>query len=232
MKKLLVLTIIFFICTITIGQTTPINRTTQKHKAYNEAANKLLLVSNSLEQVKRAFALGANPNIKRNSFGAPFIDAIESNSIEMVQSFLDNGANPNLYLYDINFGESTPLWTAIIKHNYNMVELLINAGADPNLAMKDGQTVLFWTVKYNTPNNIKLTKYLIKKGANINKIDNEGDTPLIVACKNGNFEIAQTLLDHGANPNISNNEMRKPLYFAFKSQNQNLINILLRVTKN
>lgn len=52
---------------------------------------------------------------------------------------------------------------------------------------------------------------LIKHGANVNKSDYYGDTPLINCMKNGEFNIALELIKAGANVNLPNSKMETPL---------------------
>ena len=42
---------------------------------------------------------------------------------------------------------------------------------------------------------------LISDGANVNHTDREGYAPLILACRNGHFEVANFLIESGADVN-------------------------------
>ncbi|MFL1672501.1 ankyrin repeat domain-containing protein [Paenibacillus dendritiformis] len=52
--------------------------------------------------------------------------------------------------------------------------------------------------------DIKRIKSLLDEGKNINEKDENGTTPLMVACKRGNLKIIKFLLEHGADVNIKN----------------------------
>jgi ankyrin repeat protein len=67
----------------------------------------------------------------------------------------------------------------------------------------------------------ELIKYFIEKGANINKQNKDGQTPLHLALKNKNMEIIGILLDNKAKLNIPNNEGEIPFdYFTSDMKKQ------------
>ena len=51
-------------------------------------------------------------------------------------------------------------------------------------------------------------------GADVNKADNDGDTPLYAACGNGRAEVVATLLAENADVNQAANDGTTPLYAA------------------
>lgn len=55
---------------------------------------------------------------------------------------------------------------------------------------------------------------LIENGANIDAIDNNGDTPLSVASWSGSEHVVGLLLERGANVNDKNNDGATPLHQA------------------
>lgn len=70
-----------------------------------------------------------------------------------------------------------------------IVKMLLAAGADPNVARKgnDGYTPLHCAIAEYTPDTkarvTEIVKLLVAKGANVNTPDEEGLTPLSLACK-------------------------------------------------
>jgi hypothetical protein len=64
-----------------------------------------------------------------------------------------------------------------------------------------GPTYLIFNAKYGS---LKVVKYLVKRGLDINYQDRRGNTPLIVASMNGRHEIVRYLLESGANRMLKN----------------------------
>jgi len=58
--------------------------------------------------------------------------------------------------------------------------------------------------------------------------DSNGDTPLILAVKNGYVEVAEVLLQHGADPNIQNDLGNTALIIAAMKKDVNIILLLLK----
>jgi len=58
---------------------------------------------------------------------------------------------------------------------------------------------MFCVLFYNN-----LVHYLIEKGADLNKEDKHGMTPLFIACKNENENLVKYLIEHGADVNKEN----------------------------
>jgi ankyrin repeat protein len=240
-KKLLIVMIVFCLIGMGVGQAAV------PSKDFNEPAGQLLksaVISDDLDRVKQAFIRGADPNYLQGRPDAPFTRAIrKSKSTGIVQCFIDNGVDVNFKAAG-NGNFPSALATAIHERRLDIVEMLLNAGADPNLSFDSeisegpfindvqGFTVVFFAVRSDEPIVINILKLLIEKGANINKADSLGNTPSMTACELGKLESVKILLTNGANPNQTNYKSKKPLDFAIISGNQELINLLIPLTKN
>lgn len=64
-------------------------------------------------------------------------------------------------------------------------------------------------------------------GADINKAENEGATPLFFASQEGYKDIAKLLLDHDANINTADNNKATPLYVACQNGHKDIVKLLL-----
>jgi ankyrin repeat protein len=74
-----------------------------------------------------------------------------------------------------------------------------------------GQSLLYWAVFHNS---LGFSKYLITRGADINRKDKLGRTPLLCASYFGFLDIVQYLLDCGADVTIRDNADKSPLQRA------------------
>ncbi|MEO8420949.1 MAG: quinoprotein dehydrogenase-associated putative ABC transporter substrate-binding protein [Hyphomicrobium sp.] len=58
------------------------------------------------------------------------------------------------------------------------------------------------------------TKFLLGKGANVNKINDQGYAPLHTAARSRNSDLVTLLLEHGADPNLPDSDGMSPLVHA------------------
>ena len=83
------------------------------------------------------------------------------------------------------------------------------------------------------PDNVKLVKALLKRGDDVNAVDDNGRTPLMLAISEMYnfevFEVVKALLQHGANVNAADNAGQTPLMFAVnKKYNFEVVEALLK----
>lgn len=71
-------------------------------------------------------------------------------------------------------------------------------------------------------------KTILSKGAGINCADDDGFTPLLVACENDNAEIARLLIETGANVDIPSKQGITPLWVASRNGNIEIIKQLIK----
>ena len=100
---------------------------------------------------------------------------------------------------------------AAYNNRLNRTKALLKLGANPNATDEDGQTALHSAVAWFQPfmsdmisrwyTKPEVLEALIEGGARLDIQDNEGVTPLSLACRNGNEACAQFLLERGADPN-------------------------------
>jgi ankyrin repeat protein len=108
-----------------------------------------------------------------------FEDAIDRTSLSLVKYFLKQGININ---DELKNGE-TPLAKAIGKESIELVKLLIENGADVNQACgRDSDTPLHYALYAIDQNKVKeMVKFLVKKGAYVNKTNSQGEKPIVLA---------------------------------------------------
>ena len=74
--------------------------------------------------------------------------------------------------------------------------------------------------------NVRVLKQMLKKGANVNRCDLNGKTPLIVAAENGHSEAMCVLIEAGADVNRRTNG-RTPLMVALNNGHDNAARLLI-----
>lgn len=110
------------------------------------------------------------------------------------------------------------------ERNYAAVkDMILKDMIDPTVVDKNKNTILHYIARDYTANNIdeEIVKKLLSRNdrksfINLQNID--GDTPAIVALKNGNQELVNMLEKAGADLKIKNNE---DYYIGTETQNDN-----------
>ena len=83
------------------------------------------------------------------------------------------------------------------------------------------------------PGNGILVRELLDNGVDVHQTDEEGETPLLMACRKGNYALIKMLLAYGANVNAvggPNNKTRTTtcLHYACKNQYPEIVWLLLK----
>jgi len=107
------------------------------------------------------------------------------------------------------------LINAAYDGNLDKVKDALNAGAEVNVPNngRSKYTALSFAIMKG---HIKIVELLIDNGANVNTVDNKGNTVLHLASTNG--QIVQLLIDKGADVNAKNNNGETALLRAFKKR--------------
>jgi ankyrin repeat protein len=159
-------------------------------------------------------------------------------SLQFVRALVDRGANVNARLSKgvprppasatlLGTEGATPFLMAADRADVPLMRELLKAGADPLLPNADKTTPLMAAAGLGTSDPLEeagtedealeATKMLLDLGADINAVDNKGDTVMHGAAY-GNFPtIVKLLADRGADINIwkqADTEGRTPLYIA------------------
>lgn len=134
--------------------------------------------------------------------------AITRGGYDLVKFFLEKGLNPNR----LQGGSMLPLHHAAAVGKLEMVKCLLQYGADVHaVEPKSGNTALFGTVLIS---NREVMSELLASGANINAVNNHGNTPLHLAVNNRMADIIPLMVQKGANLNQMNHNGLTPLAYA------------------
>ncbi len=175
---------------------------------------------------------GADTN-KGNIFNyAPLIIATENGHFEIAKLLIENGADVNgAYVNDegvkkINPSKYTPLGAASEIGPLELVQLLIKHGAN----VKDASDAL---INASYRGRLDIIKFLIEKGADVNKKDRLEDTALTSAIRSGYLKTANFLIENGADVNITSGfERYTPLSIAASNRNVELTKFLIEKGAN
>jgi Ankyrin repeats (3 copies)/Ankyrin repeat len=137
-----------------------------------------------------------------------------------------------------------PLVEAVRRGDVDTARLLLVRGADPetremvltkpSLAdrlpggqLRFADSVLMLAVQTR---NVALIQLLLERGANIDQADDDGFTPLIEACRQGqpSLAVVKLLLEHGARPNVRTWSGSTAIQFAANEGQTKLVALLLR----
>ena len=188
----------------------------------------IALKSGNYSLVQFLISKKANINLANTNGDTPLSLAVANAELKIVQQLIQSKADVNhLNEYGNNLlMESVKGDINKKKEIYEIISLLVKSGLKINSKNIYGNTALSYMINKK---NVKLIKHLIKLGADINIIDNLGNTPLHKAVllslfdrlKNKELdEILEILFQAGSDPNIRNNEGLTPLHIAVKPHNQ------------
>ncbi len=163
-----------------------LERSKETREEIQTRLNNRVLVScncdcHSLDMLKRGISEGADPNYRVEwcNDGSPTLHqwALYAH-VEAVQLLLDHGADinilDNLGRSALEYATGALNWSKTSKAE-QVVKLIIQAGADVNVKSNLGFTPLIWAARAG---NLKITKLLIEKGANVHDTDNDGNDAL------------------------------------------------------
>jgi ankyrin repeat protein len=122
----------------------------------------------------------------------------------LLQQLVDKGAKIDAPDKEGN----TPLLIACqcLSLSADTISLLIKLGASPKVSQADGRTLLHFLAETGEAIPESLLQQLVDKGVTIDAVDKEGNTPLLIACRNlpQSAPFVRWLINHHANVNASN----------------------------
>jgi ankyrin repeat protein len=163
---------------------------------------------------------GADLNALNESGASPLYDAAGMGDLGMVELLLARGADPNLAGKD----RYPPLETAIGFRRLDVAELLYKAGVEVNPPGVD----LLNVAAGLGGGGEAFVRWLLERGARLDRTDTSFAPALIIAAQTGNVETVQLLLDYGADVNTRIEEDgRTALHVAAASGWPDIVRALL-----
>ncbi|MCC6630933.1 MAG: ankyrin repeat domain-containing protein [Gammaproteobacteria bacterium] len=183
-----------------------------------------------VELVRMLLDAGANvdsPNLDRQT---ALMLAVSMGSLEISKLLVERGADVNAV--ETFRGQNALMWAAG-GNQPEIVDLLLARGAknvnlraksddwarqmtsEPRAQFGSRQTGGLTALLYATRSGcLACVQSLVKAGADVNKPNPDGVTPLLNALDNKRWDIAMFLLDKGANPHTWDISGRTPIYVA------------------
>jgi ankyrin repeat protein len=177
--------------------------------------------------VKALLAAGANVNAKGGGREQTALFwAVARQEHDIVQALIEHKADVNarteLRREYVTFSRGNPQGGRLTGLADQTLE---SDGSRPGLRWvnKGGMTPLLYAAREG---DLASAKILVAAGANLNATTGVGDTPLMVAVRNDQNEVAMFLLDKGADPNIAE-AGHTALHVAVARKNLDLVKALL-----
>ena len=170
-----------------------VNATNKKH----ETALIISCYKGNIDAMSLLLNAGAEHN-KMDAEGHTWLHAAVCGNCrkEALQAIISHGTDVNA----MNKQKQTALALACENGNVDAIKLLLNARADPNIADVNGNTLLHNAVR-NTISKETL-QAIIDHGADINAVNNDGATALLLACNTEHRESVNVLMRAGADTSI------------------------------
>jgi ankyrin repeat protein len=178
----------------------------------------LALQRGDIDQIERHIFWGVDINKVGPNGQTPLHVAAEKGRFIVTELLLKHGA-------DINSKDNkgnTPTHTAIMFGRTQIAEFLIKRGADfnPNRLLED--------MVRNSVTDRDVIRLLIRNGAEINHLTDQGNTPLIDAIKQGNRVLVKLLITNGSDVNKPGNAGQTPLKLAKQLKDDSIIRLLIK----
>ncbi|XP_043685586.1 ankyrin repeat domain-containing protein 7-like [Vespula pensylvanica] len=157
-----------------------------------------------------------------------FIRLIGFANFKKIRDFISKVSSHSINLHYPTFDLKTPLLEVVRRGDVQILALLIEkipVCLDDTTTQPYGKTVLM-SAAYIT-RNPEILQLLLKKGADIKKLDNRGWTCLQYAIVGERLKNVETLLDFGLDINIRDYNDRTPLMIAVLFSNVDVLLLLL-----
>lgn len=196
------------------------------------------ILNNDMEAVQAILESGANPDEVEEQERTPLMWACEYPKPEVVKLLLKHKADPNYKVGETGKTAMYYLLTSSIQHirsgspqeirkTYTTIlHTMFDAGLDADSSLDEhGNTALIYVANmdYFANLNNTLAEELIEGGADVNKTNLGGQTPLMVFAGKGDeqeYGIAELLLDNDADTSLTDSASNTALMYAASNTNK------------
>jgi ankyrin repeat protein len=155
------------------------------------------------------------------------LEAVDAKDYKTVETSIKKGEDVNA----ANEKGMFPLWLAVWNGDARMVDLLLKSGANARQIFK-GETEIALLDVAAQEGPLDVVELLVKAGAEVNKPDSHGQTPLRVAARNGRTDIVKFLLSKGAEVDTKGNDGATPLEHAASKGHLDIVKLLVEKGAN
>ncbi len=188
----------------------------------------LAAVNANPKMIEALVAAGADVNRPVSRGQTVLMTAARTGNAAAVRVLLDHGADANAR--EAQLGETALMWAASENHA-SVVTLLVGRGAQVNarsttasfakdrFGLEGVLTILphgSWTpLMYAARDGgVDAARALLKAGADLNAVDPDGTSALVLAIMNAHYDTANAILEAGADPNVADKTGMAALYAA------------------
>jgi ankyrin repeat protein len=181
--------------------------------------------SGNRAQVQRCLQDGASPAAEHGRHHrTPLHAAAEGGHVEVVQLLLDD---QRVFVDTQDFNGCTPLHLACANGRFQVFQLLIDHGAQPNIKDSKGSASLH-TASYS--GSVEMVQQLLQL-PHVRELVNApagmGNTPLHLACRQGDSQVAQLLVAASADATAKTEGGATPMYEAVSGKHVEVVEVLL-----
>lgn len=178
----------------------------------------LAIQRGDINQVERHIYWNTDINQLDRDGNYPLQVAAARGDIITVKLLLKN----NVAVNATNPGGRSALDDAVLGGRIQVADLLLENGAK----LEPDRLLLLAAQTGNTGR--ELVDYLVSKGANTEVLDENGDTPLLIAIRQDNHRLARHLVRQGADVNVIAGDGRSALAIAGELNEQEIVRMLLQ----
>lgn len=177
----------------------------------------------NLDAVRLLVTKGANVNAVNNHGDTVLTRGAQSGNADVVQLLVQSGADVGAM--DVN--KIAALVAGAWNCYWDVFRFLLECRANVNAAGDRGHAGLILMCAAESANP-EIARLLIENGANVDGVDNRGETALMRALKNGVESVARILLGNGAEVNRVNHDGLSAVFFAMDRGDIALQRLLLQ----
>jgi ankyrin repeat protein len=171
-----------------------------------------------INQLERHLYWGSDINAPDPDGNTPLHVASARGRLIVARMLLDGGAKIDA----LDRNDKTPLYVALMNGRIQLAKLLVQRGA------KLDADAMLHEVARNGVADRDVIRFLVANGGNVNSRDENGDTPLHLAVRQGERVVAKHLIDQRADVNAVNRAGEAPLDLAIRRNDKDIIQLLER----